>query len=172
MTAEVDNLITEEMRAWVGRATLPLPLPEPVSASDIRRYVDATGDQNPLWLDDQFARSAGYRGRMVPPMLVLELSRRARPDQSEAPDPWAKIPMPPGYTDTRNAGTEVEWLRPVYVDDRLSIQGTMLDIVARQGRSGLGIYVTREERIYNVGGEIVLRRRQTLVKLPARKHEK
>jgi acyl dehydratase len=52
-----------------------LPLPEPISASDVRRYAEATGDANPLWLDDAFARSVGYRGHPVPPMMVLELVR-------------------------------------------------------------------------------------------------
>ena len=43
---------------------------ETIAASDVSRYVDATGDANPLWLDNDFARSAGYRGRFLPPMLV------------------------------------------------------------------------------------------------------
>jgi acyl dehydratase len=167
---DADSLITEEMRAWIGRSTPVLELPEAISPSDVRRYVEATGDRNPLWLDDAFARSVGYRGRLVPPMMVLELFRRTRSEEDEAADPWARIPLPPNYTDTRNAGTDVEWLKPVYLDDRLSIQSTVADIVARQGKAGLGIYVTREESIFNAAKELVLRRRQTLVRLPARSH--
>ena len=54
---------------WIGRKT-PLRQLEIISAADVRRYVDATGDANPLWLDDDFARAAGYRARLLPPTLV------------------------------------------------------------------------------------------------------
>ena len=72
------SIITPELRASIGRQSPARPL-EVLSASDIRRYVDATGDTNRLWLDDQFARAAGYRGRLLPPNLVdrARLSRRA-----------------------------------------------------------------------------------------------
>src|SRR6266536_6531140 len=64
-----ETIITPELRNWIGRKT-PLRPVEIISASDVRRYVDATGDANPLWLDDDFARSAGYRSRLLPPTLV------------------------------------------------------------------------------------------------------
>ncbi len=57
-------ILTEEVRPWIGRTTEPMLLPEEISASDVRRYVDATGDCNPLWIDDAAARAAGYRERL------------------------------------------------------------------------------------------------------------
>ncbi len=51
MSQASESLITEELRGWIGRAT-SLRLLELLTFSDIRRYVDATGDANPLWLDD------------------------------------------------------------------------------------------------------------------------
>ena len=44
-----------------------------------------------------------------------------------------------------------------------------MDIVARQGRAGLGIYITQEEQILNARQEIVLRRRHTVAVFPAKK---
>ncbi len=172
MATEAESLITEELRSWVGRSSPRLPLPEAVSASDIRRYVDATDDRNPLWLDDESARAAGYQGRLVPPMLVLELTRRAQDESGDGADWWHKLPLPPDYTDTRNAGGELEWLAPVHVGDQLALESSIVDIVARQGRAGLGIYVTREERVLNQRGEVVLKRRQTLARFPKREYQK
>ena len=172
MAATVDTLITDELRSWIGRSSQRLPLPEAVSASDIRRYVDATEDRNPLWLDDDAARAAGYKGRVVPPMLVLELTRRAEDESGDGADWWHKLPLPPDYTDTRNAGGELEWLTPVYVGDRLALESSIVDIVARQGRAGLGIYVTREERVSNQRNEVVLKRRQTLARFPKTEYKK
>ena len=60
MTDSPESILTPELRSWIGRSSRPAQL-ETMAASDVRRYVDATGDANPLWLDDDFARSAGYR---------------------------------------------------------------------------------------------------------------
>ena len=69
MTDSSESILTPELRSWIGRRSRLAQL-ETISTSDVRRYVDATGDANPLWLDDDFARSAGYRSRLLPPTLV------------------------------------------------------------------------------------------------------
>ena len=161
---EIEAVMTPQVRAWIGRTTGPLPLPEEVAASDVRRYVDATGDRNPLWLDDAAARAAGYRGRVLPPMLVIDLSWRV--ENAGTKRMWDQIPLPPSYVDTRNAGTEIEWIEPVYIGDRLSLRHRIVDIVARPGRRGLGVYITRETEYLRMGAELVARVTQTAVKLP------
>ena len=165
--AGVDSPITEQVREWIGRSSEPLALPEGFLPTDVRRYIDATGDANPLWLDDEFARRAGYRSRVVPPVVVLESYRRYREAEArDALNVWREIPLPENYTDTRNAGSEIEWLGPVYPDDRLIVQHRIADILARQGKAGLGIYVTRETAFQNQEGKVVARLKQTTVKLP------
>jgi acyl dehydratase len=170
---ESDELIIPELSQWIGRETLPRPL-ETIAASDVRRYVDATGDANPLWLDDDFAHSAGYSGRILPPMLVgwmpfsfKEGTERANTDPS---DLRRQLPLPAEYTNVRNAGSETEWLEPVYLGEQLSTRTRITDIVARQGKAGLGIYITQEEQLFNSGGRVVLRRVHTLAVFPDRKY--
>ena len=68
---------------------------------------------------------------------------------SDATDLRRQLPLPEGYTNVRNAGSETEWLQPAYVGEQLSTQSRIVDIVARQGRAGLGIYITQEEQILN-----------------------
>lgn len=164
-----DQVITDALREWIGRET-PVRSLETITASDIRRYVDATEDANPLWLDDEFARSMGYQGRLLPPSLVgwEPFSRwvgTANVDY-DGDDLIKQLPLPVNYTDMRNAGTEIEWLRPIALGEMLRAKSRIVDIFARQGKAGLGIYVTREELILDANDEIVLRRRQTSVRLP------
>jgi len=163
------SVITSELRAWIGRTTPLRPL-EILSAADLRRYVDATGDANPLWLDDDYARSAGYRGRILPPTLVgwvpfsfKEGTERAQNDPS---DLRRQLPLPSGYTNVRNAGSETEWLQPVYLGEPLFTRSTIVDIVAREGKTGLGIYISQEEQVLNARQEPVLCRRHTLAVFP------
>jgi uncharacterized protein len=163
-TTDVDAVITDEVRTWIGRSTDLMPLPEEVAASDVRRYVEATGDHNPLWLDDEVARSAGYRGRIVPPMLVIDLVWRLKNnDRGRMTD---RVPLPSNYIDTRNVETEIEWLEPVYVGDRISIRHRIRDIVARSGRRGLGVYITRETEYVGPDGRLVSRVVQTVARFP------
>jgi acyl dehydratase len=68
MTDSPQSMITLELRNWIGRKS-PLIRLEIMSASDARRYVDATGDANPLWLDDTFARAAVIRAASFRPHL-------------------------------------------------------------------------------------------------------
>jgi acyl dehydratase len=166
---DVNAVITDEVRSWIGRTTAPIWLPEPIGASDIRRYTDATGDKNPLWLDDAAARAAGYRARLVPPMMVIDLGWRIK--SSDEGRLWHRIPLPPAYIDTRNADNEIEWLSEVYIDERLSIRHKITDIVARQGRRGLGVYITRETEFRAQDDRLVARVRQTVVRFPGARLE-
>src|SRR5581483_5110198 len=135
MIPSIENLVTDQMRACIGKTSPVMELPEEISASDVRRYVEATGDRNPLWMDDAM--------------------------------PWAGIELPPNFTNTRNAGHEVEWLEPVYVGDRLTIQYRLVDVYARQGRSGPMLFLKRACEIRNQDGRLVVRVTSTSAKLPA-----
>ena len=165
MTDSAESIITPELRGWIGRKSALAQL-ETISTSDVRRYVNATGDANPLWLDDEFARAAGYRRRLLPPTLVgwvpFSMKEGDSASAADATDLRRQLPLPQDYSNVRNAGAETEWLQPVYVGESLSTQSVIVDIVARQGRAGLGIYVTQEEQIFNSHQEIVMRRRHTV----------
>jgi hypothetical protein len=53
--------------------------------------------------------------------------------------------------------------------EQLSTQSSIIDIVARQGKTGLGIYISQEELVLNDRQQIVLRRRHTLAVFPDKK---
>ena len=153
MTMPIASIITPELRAWIGRQT-PLRQLEIISAADVRRYVDATGDANPLWLDDDFARSAGYRGRLLPPTLVGWVPFSFREDTERAnTDPTdlrRQIPLPAEYTNVRNAGSETEWLQPAFTWANNFRRKAPSSISSRgKAKPGLGIYISQEEQVLN-----------------------
>ena len=53
---EARNLLTDELKAWIGHTTGPLPLPEEVSSSDVRR-------QGRTGLGGYVTSDSEYRGR-------------------------------------------------------------------------------------------------------------
>jgi acyl dehydratase len=142
-----------------------MQLPEEISASDLRRYINATGDHNPLWIDDEFARAAGYRARILPPMMVIDLSWRLQ--EADSGRLWHHhIPLPPNYIDARNVENEIEWLGEVYVGEMLVLTHRIVGIVARAGRRGLGVYITRETEFRTGDNRLVARLRQTVARFP------
>ena len=171
MTTPDTSIITPELHAWIGRQSPSRPL-EILGVADVRRYIDATGDANSLWLDDDFARRAGYLGRLLPPTLVGWVPFSFREDteraKSDPTDLRRQLPLPPEYTNVRNAGSETEWLRPAYLGEQLLMRSRILDIVAREGRAGIGIYITQEEQVLNSREQVVSRRRHTLAVFPDR----
>jgi len=47
-----------------------------LSAADIERFADATGDRNPVHLDDEAGRAAGFAGRLAHGMLTASVFSR------------------------------------------------------------------------------------------------
>ena len=163
MNESPEALISDELRRCIGRKG-PVRALETLSASDVRRYVDATGDTNPLWLDDDFARSAGYKGRLLPPILVgwTPFSIKEPEGNASSFDVRRQLPVPAAYTNVRNAGSETEWVKPVHLGEPLTCQSRIIDITAREGRMGVGIYVTQVEEVRNAESELVFTRRHTV----------
>jgi len=56
-----------------------------VTVSDIDAFVELSGDRNPLHTDDEYARDAGFAGRIAHGLLVLSIESGL---SSEA-DEWA-----------------------------------------------------------------------------------
>jgi acyl dehydratase len=48
----------------------------PITREDLRRYAEASGDLNPLHLEPEFARQAGFDGVIVHGMLGMALLSR------------------------------------------------------------------------------------------------
>jgi acyl dehydratase len=166
----VDRLITDEMRACIGSTTPALQLPDEISSSDVRRFVDVIGETNPIYRDEAYAKRCGYKRCVVPPMLVVILFRSLEDPEDKVARvgiDWPGFTLPASHTNTRNAGQEYTWLRPVYVGDRLTIQIRLKDMYVRTGRAGIPvIYVVSETEIRNQDGEVVVRQINTDAKLP------
>lgn len=176
MADDLDALITDEMRACIGSTTPALKLPDEISASDVRRFVTVIGETNRIYRDEAYARQFGYERCVVPQLFVV--AQLFRP--FELPDgtsvrvgvDFPQLPMPPGYTNTRNGGQAYTWFRPAYVGDRLTVVGRLTDLFVRLGRSGIpAIYMVSETEIRNQNGQLIVRQTSTTAKLPAARVE-
>jgi acyl dehydratase len=108
-----------------------------VTADDIRKFAEAIGDLNPLYLDAEAARAAGYPEVIAPPLFCLRL--RGGPMRPE-------VPLAPGLS-SLHAGQEMEFADEIYAGQTYTVSAKIAEAYEKTGRSGpLGIIV-REANI-------------------------
>ncbi|MBL8383265.1 MAG: MaoC family dehydratase N-terminal domain-containing protein [Burkholderiales bacterium] len=159
-------LLTDELRAWIGRE-VHYPAREELGRASIRYFALAMGDDNPLYVDDAYAQAAGYPSVIAPPTLVCETCQYAHrpPDEDGYIGHEWHLPVP----DARmiRAGNDYEFMRPVLPTDRISVTWTLADIAERSSsRGGTQLFVSSVATYRDAAGAVVAINRETLVYQP------
>jgi acyl dehydratase len=159
-------LLTEELKSFIGREA-HYPAREELGRASIRHFALALGDDNPLYVDDDYAKKAGYPSVIAPPTLICETNQYAH----QAPNAdgyigheW-HLPVP----DTRlvRAGNDYEFMRPLLPTDRISVTWTLEGIVEKpSSRGGTQLFVSSVGRYRDAKGEVVAINRETIVYQP------
>lgn len=159
-------LLTDELKAWVGREA-HYPAREELGRASIRYFALAMGDDNPLYVDEAYAREAGYPSVIAPPTLICETCQYAhRPPDADGyiGHEWR---LPVAGCRLIRAGNEYEFVRPVLPADRISVTWTLEDIVERAAsRGGTQLFVTSVARYRDAANALVAINRETLVYQP------
>jgi acyl dehydratase len=159
-------LLTDELKSWIGREA-HYPAREELGRASIRYFALAMGDDNPLYVDDDYARKHGYPSVIAPPTLIVETCQYAH----HAPNvdgyighEW-HLPMP--NSRLVRAGNDYEFMRPVLPGDRISVTWTLEDIVEKtSSRGGTQLFVSSVARYLDAKGEVVAINRETIVYQP------
>jgi len=160
------TLLSEELKSWIGREA-HYPAREELGRASIRYFALALGDDNPLYVDDAYAKQAGYPSVIAPPTLVCETCQYAH----QAPNAdgyigheW-RLPVPNARL--VRAGNDYEFMRPVLPTDRVSVTWTLESIVEKPAsRGGTQLFVSSVARYRDAQGEIVAINRETIVYQP------
>ncbi len=109
--------------AFVGRESAPLVVD--VERGHIRRFAQAIGDADPIYVDEAAARAAGYERIPAPPTFAIAL--RANDPREGMDIDWRKL---------LHGEQELTFERPLYAGDRLIIVGRIADASVKKGKSG------------------------------------
>lgn len=148
----------EEGRQWIGRESEPFVALFPVSPAAVHDLVQAVRDPNPLYWDEEFAATT-QTGRIVAPptsMWVWCLSPAWVPPGMKSSDetPYiVQVPLPGDAVVVTE--TEQEYVRPIFLGDRLSLTHKIISIEPKTTRLGEGCFVKAESTFVNQHGEIV-----------------
>ena len=105
-------------------------LPKVVKREDVKAYADASGDQNPLHQDDNFARSVGFPGIIAHGMFTM--AHLATCITTWAGDPASLKRI------------KVQFRAVVYMDETIEAGGTISALDPAKKRATLDVWVRLE----------------------------
>ena len=129
-------------RAHIGR-TSPALTPE-VEKGHIRRFVEAIGDPNPIYVDEAAARAAGHARIPAPPTFAAAL----RPNDVRA---GMNIDM----RKLLHAEQEYEYHRSLHAGDTVTLTQRVADIYEKSGKAGMMDFLVLETTATAADGAIV-----------------
>jgi hypothetical protein len=135
-------------RSQVGRIMPPFNCI--IEKGEIRRFAEAIGDLNPLYLDETYAHLQGYRSVIAPPTFPVCIRL---PDDP----PWIV-----GLDRTRVLAGEQTFLysRPIVAGDILSCQLHFVSVEDKHGSLGNMEILTQDLRGVDVQGNIIFTHRR------------
>lgn len=148
MTTGPQSIITDEMRAAIGRESAPVIYE--VDKTGCRIFARAVGYRDPIFYDEEAAKAAGYRNIVAPPHFLG--TPVYKPGQAERPgDLGLQLPL----TRALNGGTDIEYFDVVCAGDTLIATTKLTDIQEREGRLGKMLILHTETTYRNRDGKVV-----------------
>jgi acyl dehydratase len=138
-------------RSLIGRESEPV-LHE-VEKGAIRRFAEALGDPNPIYVDEVAARAAGYPSLVAPPTFAVALTSNERFRHS----------LDLGTRSILHGEQQFEFTRPVVAGDRITVRSKVADVQERAGASGPMDVIVVEDEGRDDKGELVFRTRAMLI---------
>jgi len=147
-----DSIITDEMKSMVGVESEPSVFE--IEKEPIRRWADAIGDPNPLYHDEEYARSKGYRSIIAPPGFVAQYAYPVKMGQM-------RVRFRSPLTRMLNGGNEYEFFKPIQAGDVLTATTKLAELFEREGRLGKMLFIINETTYKNQNNEMVAIQRGT-----------
>lgn len=147
---------------------------EPVLARDIRRYAYAIDDENPIFVDQAAAKASRYGGLTAPlnyvswAVGVPGAEKRTKDLGEDGLSSFVGVPDIPGAWSLGwvRGGEELEFFKPVYVNDRVTVRGVVTGVSEKQGKSGTLVFVTSEFTYTNQNNELLAKHVVTMIASP------
>jgi acyl dehydratase len=140
--------VVEFDRSALGAESAPVTYD--VEKGAIRKFVEAIGDEDPIYYDEKAAQAAGFKTIVAPPTFLCTFRAQELPDLNIQ---FGRVRL--------NGGNEYEYHLPVYAGDTITVTAKYADISERSGRSGKMVFVITELTFRNQHGEVVAKGRNT-----------
>jgi len=138
-------------KSLIGRESEPVV--HEVEKGAIRRFAEAIGDPNPIYVDEDAARAGGHAALVAPPTFPSVLAQNERFRHS----------LDLGTRSFLHGEQQIEFGRPILAGDRITVKTRVADVQERAGASGPMDLVVLEDEGRDTQGALVFRTREVLV---------
>jgi acyl dehydratase len=142
------SAVVEFDRSVLGVESAPIAYD--VEKGAIRKFVEAIGDEDPIYYDEKAAQAAGFKTIPAPPTFLCTFRTQALPDLKIQ---FGRVRL--------NGGNDYEYRQPIYAGDSITVTAKYGDVAERTGRSGKMVFITTELTFRNQHGEVVATGRNT-----------
>lgn len=158
--------LDDRLQSFVGQASGPATkAPHPVNEPMIRHWVEAMGDFNPVYVDDEAAKAVGFPGLIAPPTMLqawimrglrASLAAEQAPAAVSAMDELMRTLDEAGFTSVVATNCDQHYERPLVVGDHLEVT-SVIDSVSEEKTTGLGVghFITSKLEFSDQHGEVV-----------------
>lgn len=132
MTLNHDDIRAAADRIKADGASAPIAGRDPVNAPMIHNWVEAIGDENPIYVDEQAARAAGHPGIVAPPAMAQVWTMRGLHGTRAADDPLGRATAlfdEAGYTSVVATNCDTIYHRYLRPGEQVSLSAELLDVV-------------------------------------------
>jgi acyl dehydratase len=126
------------------------PISYEVEKGALRKFAEAIGDEDPIYLDEKAAQAAGFKTQIAPPTFLCTFRAQDLPDLKIQ---FGRVRL--------NGGNEYEYYKPIYAGDTITVTAKYIDVSERTGRTGKMVFVVTELTFKNQLGEVVAKGRNT-----------
>ena len=139
-----------------------------VEKGSIKRYAEAVGNMNPLYIDEEYARNSRYGAIIAPPGFLGWPAKVGGPFIDKLMMDLVEAMYGAGFPNLLDAGIDLEFLVPVRDGDILVSLPRVTDLMVRESKEGRKmVFGAIETTYHNQNGQLVIKARQNLVCLPA-----
>ncbi len=149
------SVITDKMRAEIGVESEPVTFE--VDKTACRMFARAVGYTDPIYFDEQYAKSKGYRGIPAPVGFLGHVVYN--PNEPQRLGGYFRTDTP--FKRILNGGTDIEYFDTVCAGDVLTATSKLADLSEREGRLGPMLVTVTESTYRNQDGKVVARARGT-----------
>lgn len=150
-TKQVSDEDVAYMKSFLGQSAVVVQWNEEASRDSIRHYAWGIGDENPLWLDDTYAKGTRFGTRIAPPTFLYSVC-----------DAELAMGMSEGLQ-ALHLGADLEFHRPIRLGEAVRARSFVEDVREREGRRSGRLVEQIGRTDYFVGEELVGTVRNTIV---------
>jgi acyl dehydratase len=137
------------------------PFEFPIEKGKIKEFARALGDKNPLYTDEELAKSMGFRSIPAPPTFTASFLHHV-PDENFLFNMMAEMGI--SIATSVHGESEFEYITPVCAGDVLTVRMKVRDIYQKEGkRGGKMNFITVEATYTNQEGELVQKDRMLFI---------